>query len=123
MSMILTIQKYLEEQCKVDAYLAEKYKDTMLKGCVEYINEMARKELESKSGFLENEVVYHWAREYFVDGLAEKEHDKKVKEQLEKMSDLSKVKINKDIPEDSKERMRQALAKARAELHQQEFNF
>lgn len=123
MSMILTIQKYLEEQCKVDAYLAEKYKDTMLKGCVEYINEMARKELESKSGFLENEVVYHWAREYFVDGLAEKEHDKKVKEQLEKMSDLSKVKINKDIPEDSKERMRQALAKARAELHQQEFDF
>ena len=123
MSMILTIQKYLEEQCKVDAYLAEKYKDTMLKGCVEYINEMARKELESKSGFLENEVVYHWAREYSVDGLAEKEHDKKVKEQLEKMSDLSKVKINKDIPEDSKERMRQALAKARAELHQQEFNF
>jgi hypothetical protein len=121
--MILTIQKYLEEQCKVDAYLAEKYKDTMLKGCVEYINEMARKELESKSGFLENEVVYHWAREYFVDGLAEKEHDKKVKEQLEKMSDLSKVKINKDIPEDSKERMRQALAKARAELHQQEFDF
>lgn len=123
MSMILTIQKYLEEQCKVDAYLAEKYKDTMLKGCVEYINEMARKELESKSGFLENEVVYHWAREYFVDGLAEKEHDKKVKEQLEKMSDLSKVKINKDISEDSKERMRQALAKARAELHQQEFDF
>ena len=123
MSMILTIQKYLEEQCKVDAYLAEKYKDTMLKGCVEYINEMARKELESKSGFLENEVVYHWAREYFVDGIAEKEHDKKVKEQLEKMSDLSKVKINKDIPEDSKERMRQALAKARAELHQQEFGF
>ena len=123
MSMILTIQKYLEEQCKVDAYLAEKYKDTMLKGCVEYINEMARKELESKSGFLENEVVYHWAREYFVDGLAEKEHDKKVKEQLEKMSDSSKIKIDKDIPEDSKERMRQALAKARAELHQQEFDF
>ena len=123
MSMILTIQKYLEEQCKVDAYLAEKYKDTMLKGCVEYINEMAKKELESKSGFLENEVVYHWAREYFVDGLAEKEHDKKVKEQLEKMSDSSKIKIDKDIPEDSKERMRQALAKARAELHQQEFDF
>ena len=123
MSMILTIQKYLEEQCKVDAYLAEKYKDTMLKGCVEYINEMARKELESKSGFLENEVVYHWAREYFVDGLAEKEYDKKVKEQLKKMSDSSKIKIDKDIPEDSKERMRKALAKARAELHQQEFDF
>ena len=123
MSMILTIQKYLEEQCKVDAYLAEKYKDTMLKGCVEYINEMARKELESKSGFLENEVVYHWAREYYVDGIAEKEKAEKVQKQVEKMSDLSKVKVNKDISEDRKERMRQALSKAKAELHQQEFDF
>jgi len=122
MSMILTIQKYLEEQCKVDAYLAEKYKDTMLKGCVEYINEMARKELESKSGFLENEVVYHWAREYFVDGLAEKEYDKKVKEQLKKISDLSKVKVDNDIPEERKEHLREVLAKVRA-MKQQELDF
>jgi len=122
MSMILTIQKYLEEQCKVDAYLAEKYKDTMLKGCVEYINEMARKELESKSGFLENEVVYHWAREYFVDGLAEKEYDKKVKEQLKKISDLSKVKVDNDMPEERKEHLREVLAKVRA-MKQQEFDF
>lgn len=123
MSMILTIQKYLEEQCKVDAYLAEKYKDTMLKGCVEYINEMARKELESKSGFLENEVVYHWAREYFVDGLAEKEYDKKIKKQVEKLTDLSKVEHTVDIAEEDMDRMKQSLAKARAELHQQEFDF
>ena len=122
MYMILTIQKYLEEQCKVDAYLAEKYKDTMLKGCVEYINEMARKELESKSGFLENEVVYHWAREYFVDGLAEKEYDKKVKEQLKKISDLSKVKVDNDMPEERKEHLREVLAKVRA-MKQQEFDF
>ncbi len=122
MSMILTIQKYLEEQCKVDAYLAEKYKDTMLKGCVEYINEMARKELESKSGFLENEVVYHWAREYFVDGLAEKEYEKKVDKKLEELSDLSKVKINNDIPEERQEQLRKVIAKARA-MKQQEFDF
>lgn len=122
MSMILTIQKYLEEQCKVDAYLAEKYKDTMLKGCVEYINEMARKELESKSGFLENEVVYHWAREYFVDGFAEKEYDKKVKEQLKKISDLSKVKVDNDMSEERKEHLREVLAKVRA-MKQQEFDF
>ena len=117
------IKNYLEEQCKVDPCLAEKYKDTLIGGCVEYINEMARKELESKSGFLENEVVYHWAREYFVDGIAEKEKAEKVQKQVEKMSDLSKVKVNKDISEDRKERMRQALSKAKAELHQQEFDF
>ena len=117
------IQKYLEEQCKVDPCLAEKYKDTLINGCVEYINKMAIEELKGINGYLENEVVYHWAREYFVDGIAEKEKAEKVQKQVEKMSDLSKVKVNKDISEDRKERMRQALSKAKAELHQQEFNF
>ena len=117
------IQKYLEEQCKVDPCLAEKYKDTLINGCMEYINKMAREELNSKNGFIENEVVYHWAREYYVDGIAEKEKAEKVQKQVEKMSDLSKVKVNKDISEDRKERMRQALSKAKAELHQQEFDF
>ena len=117
------IQNYLEEQCKVDPCLAEKYKDTLINGCMEYINKMAREELNSKNGFIENEVVYHWAREYYVDGLAEKEKAEKVQKQVEKMSDLSKVKVNKDISEDRKERMRQALSKAKEELHQQEFDF
>ena len=49
--------------------------------------------------------------------------EEKVKEQVNKMSDLSKVKVNNDISEDRKERMRQALAKAKSELHQQEFDF
>ena len=117
------IQKYLEEQCKVDPCLAEKYRDTLINGCMEYINKMAREELNSKNGFIENDVVYHWAREYYVDGIAEKEKAEKVQKQVEKMSDLSKVKVNKDISEDRKERMRQALSKAKAELHEQEFNF
>ena len=85
------IKNYLEEQCKVDPCLAEKYKDTLIDGCMEYINKMAREKLNSKNGFIENEVVYHWAREYYVDGIAEKEKAEKVQKQVEKMSDLSKV--------------------------------
>ena len=117
------IKNYLEEQCKIDPCLAEKYKDTLINGCIEYINKMAKEELGGKNGAIKDEVVYHWAREYFVDGIAEKEKAEKVQKQVEKMSDLSKVKVNKDISEDRKERMRQALSKAKAELHQQEFNF
>ena len=44
------IQKYLEEQCKVDPCLAEKYKDTLIGGCVAYITKMAREELGGKNG-------------------------------------------------------------------------
>jgi protein subunit release factor A len=120
---------YLSELCA----LYDEYKKVLsgIKDAKEMITneddaemrEMAREELNSKNGFIENEVVYHWAREYFVDGIADKEKAEKVQKQVEKMSDLSKVKVNKDISEDRKERMRQALSKAKAELHQQEFNF
>ena len=123
MNMKEKIQAYLEEQCKTDPCLAEKYKDTMINGCMKYIEDLARKELESKNGWIDDDVVYHWAREYYVDGIAEKEKAEKVQKQVENMSDLSKVKVNKDISEDRKERMRQALSKAKAELHQQEFDF
>lgn len=117
------IKEYLEEQCKVDNCLAEKYKDTLLDGCIDYITKMARKELSGKNGAIKDDVVFHWAREYFVDGIAEKEKAEKVHKQVEKMSDLTKVKVNKDISEDRKERMRQALSKAKADLHQLEFDF
>ena len=123
MNMKEKIQAYLEEQCKIDPCLAEKYKDTMINGCMKYIEDLARKELESKNGWIDDDVVYHWAREYYVDGIAEKEKAEKVQKQVENMSDLSKVKVNKDISEDRKERMRQALSKAKAELNQQEFDF
>ena len=117
------IQNYLEEQCKIDTCLAEKYKDTLIDGCIEYINKMAKKELGSKNGAIKDDVVYHWAREYYVDGIAEKEMSKKVQKQVEKISDLSNVKVNKDISEESKERMRQSLSKVKVEYHQQEFDF
>ena len=123
MNMKEKIQAYLEEQCKSDPCLAEKYKDTMIDGCMKYIEDLARKELESKNGWIDDDVVYHWAREYYVDGIAEKEKAEKVQKQVENMSDLSKVKVNKDISEDRKERMRQALSKAKVELNQQEFDF
>ena len=117
------IKNYLEEQCKVNPCLAEKYKDTLIDGCIEYINKMAREELKSQNGYIADEVVFHWAREYYVDGIAEKEKSEKVQKQVEKISDLSTVEVNKDISEDRKERMRQSLSKAKAELHQQEFDF
>ena len=117
------IQNYLEEQCKIDPCLAEKYKDTQIDGCVEYITKMAKDQLGGKSGAIKDEVVYHWAREYYVDGIAEKERSEKVQNEVKKLSDLSKVKVNKNIDEDRKARMRESLAKAKADLKQQEFDF
>ena len=122
MDMEEKIETYLEEQCKIDSALAEKYneakyKKALIRRCIQYINEMAREELGGKSGIVKDEVVFHWAREYYVAGIAEKDQNQ-IQKQLAEM--MANVKINNDIPEKDMERMRKSLAKARAELHQQE---
>ncbi len=118
MDMEENIKNYLEEQCKIDPILAEKYNDSrsLIKCCIRYINEMAREELGGKSGAVKDDVVFHWAREYYVDGTAEKDL-KQIQKQLDII--MSNVK-NNDIPEKDMERMRKSLAIARAKLHQQE---
>lgn len=87
------IQKYLENLTGSDNALKEKYDVDMLDGCINYLSDMARKyEKETnQSGTVAvpDEIVYHWAREYFVDGVAEKE--KADKEERERAALLSKV--------------------------------
>lgn len=118
MDMEENIKNYLEEQCKIDPILAEKYDDrrSLLRCCIRYINEMAREELGGKSGAVKDDVVFHWDREYYVNGTAEKDL-KQIQKQLDII--MSNVK-NNDIPEKDLERMRKSLAIARAKLHQQE---
>ena len=60
------IQKYLEKQIKKDHALAEKYDPKKLDKCSEYITDLARKELIGKPGYIEDAVVYKWARDFFL---------------------------------------------------------
>ena len=61
------IQNYLEEQIAFDSALRDKYSASAMDRCIEYITEQARKELNGKSGAVEDEKVFHWAREYFLE--------------------------------------------------------
>ncbi len=61
------IQDYLEEQLAFDAALRDKYSASAMDKCVEYITDMARKELNGKNGAIPDEKVFHWAREYFLE--------------------------------------------------------
>ena len=67
MDMKKIIQDYLEEQIAFDTALRDKYSASAMDKCVEYITEQARKELNGKSGAIEDEKVFHWAREYFLE--------------------------------------------------------
>ena len=70
------IQKYLEKQIKNDPALAEKYDSKNLGKCVDYITDLAKKELHGKSGAIEDALVYKWSRDFFLGDVsmdAEKE--------------------------------------------------
>jgi hypothetical protein len=67
MDMKKVVQNYLEEQIAFDSALRDKYSASAMDKCIEYITEQARKELNSKSGAIEGEKVFHWAREYFLE--------------------------------------------------------
>ena len=92
------IQKHLEEERKKDRALLLSYNPVKIDGCMKYINSMAKKEydkLSDKSEHcigIESEKVYHWAREYFVDGICKAEVEEKQKAKLCSMSAAQKQK-------------------------------
>lgn len=63
------ILDYLKKQCNEDIGLKNRFDEKYIKGCVSYINEQARKQIKGSSGFIADEVVYKWARDFFVDEL------------------------------------------------------
>lgn len=74
------ILDYLKKQSKVDAGLQSNFigNEDKIDGCISYIQECVRKELKSTSGFIQDEVVYKWARDYFNEKLYTKDKTKKV---------------------------------------------
>ena len=95
------IQDYLEEQLAFDAALRDKYSASAMDKCIEYINGKAKEALNNKNGFIDDPTVFHWAREFFVDGIAESQEAKEL---------MSKVKSP-------------SFKKKLALLNQLEFNF
>lgn len=59
------IKEYLEEACKTDKALAEKYDEKKLPECLDFIIGEAKKFLKGNSGAVKDETVYQWARHFF----------------------------------------------------------
>lgn len=79
------IKEYLETQAEKDAALKASYNPNVIEKCVEYIYKKAEETARS-SGFairgglrgvkIEDAVVYKWARDYFIEGIATKAEEK-----------------------------------------------
>ena len=61
------ILDYLTKQCLKDDFLNKHFDKAKIDGCIEHINAEARKVIKGNSGYIADEVVFKWARDYFVD--------------------------------------------------------
>lgn len=61
------ILDYLTNQCLKDDFLKKHFGKAKIDGCIEHINAEARKVIKGNSGYIADEVVFKWARDYFVD--------------------------------------------------------
>ena len=66
------VKAYLERQIEADAALREKYDASLVKKCFEYITEQARKQADGDCAVVEDALVYKWARDFYLEGAAEK---------------------------------------------------
>lgn len=90
------IADYLLELAQNDECLMDKLLETdkTMKGCTSYINKEALKQAENGISFIENEVVYEWAKHYFLeDSLncepkGNKKAQAKAEEETEEIDDI-----------------------------------
>ena len=113
------IRKYLETQVQRDDALKSKYNPEFLEGCVDYINNQARETLKSRSGFVEDAVVYKWARDYFVEGIADKDAEKKETEKKIDGSSADPKEASPSVPKEEVE-VKTAVVAKKAEKMQPE---
>lgn len=71
------ILDYLKKQSEVDIGLKNNFDEKYINDCVDYICSQARKEIKGSSGYIADEVVYKWARDYFVDEIYKNKTEKK----------------------------------------------
>lgn len=97
------IKQYFEEIVKTDPAIAAVYDEKKLKDCCSYIHKQARKAISGSSGFIEDEVVFKWARDFMLGDI---EQEKKVENPVvenEAEDTVSEVKSNDSAEEDAEE--------------------
>lgn len=97
------IKTYLEEAIKTDEALSKVYDETKLDKCISYITDQARKELHGKNGAIADDVVFHWARDfYFGDLNTDTEAKAEPEEQIEEKQDAGDINAPTDTPAEKK---------------------
>lgn len=96
------IKKYLEGCCQADPYFKAKYVESQLDKCLEFITDMARERANGSNCIaIEDATVFKWARDFFNDGTAALEEERKQKEFEERQKRLEEE-ANRKAEEEKK---------------------
>lgn len=96
------IKKYLKERCNRDPDLEQKYNEDQMESCISYVEKKAKEYLDSKNGAIKDEIVFGWAREYFILGEAEIDRIEKEKEEAERKEREAKAAEEKKKADENK---------------------
>lgn len=98
------IKQYLEEACQTDQALAEKYDESKLDECVNFINLKAKELYIKQNGKrngcigIERNSVFQWARHFFQEGCPKVDESFHSVEPKETKTDEEKEKKEKPTP-------------------------
>lgn len=85
------IKEYLDSQARIDPCFKEKYDETQLDKCIEFIWDMAREKANNERSIaIKDETVFKWARDFFNDGTAALEAKRKAEEEAKKKEEERK---------------------------------
>lgn len=104
------IKRYLEGCCQADPYFKEKYNESQLDKCVEFITDMAKERANgSNCVAIEDATVFKWARDFYNEGTAalEAERERKAEEERKKREEEeTKRKAEEEAKKKEEERKR-----------------
>lgn len=106
------IKKYLEEASANDPALAEKFDASKMDDCLEAIQKNAKKIATKSCAMIKSDVVFKWARDFFIDGKCEKPN--KDDNEIDSVEEVKNKPMEKNaVSEDYKKELK---AEARREV-------
>lgn len=95
------IKSYLDDFAKSSIEFSKKYNPNLIDKCIDFINKKAREIIKGNMGFVDDNIVFKWARDYFNDDvysfeLAQEEQKKQQAEQNKINFELKQQEIKKE---------------------------
>lgn len=85
------IKEYLNNLANNDEIFAKKFNADFIENVNNYILKQAKEYLnKQQSGYIADEIVYKWARDYFNDEIYIQEENERIQKELEKAERLKK---------------------------------